>query len=147
MLIKKGVYHHLLKVTSAKNLISENIASTEECFTSRKSYALFTRYSMFCISNHSINCKVSDAMATIYTWERVHFVTYLSYNKSLGHKTWPTSRYSYGQYFQKMFWMIGRTGAWFQTLLNLPTWKAISQEPSMINFLFFHYFEGVESVD
>ena len=29
---KKVVYHHLLKVTSTKNLISENIASIEEFF-------------------------------------------------------------------------------------------------------------------
>ena len=94
-----------------KNLTLENIASIEEFFISWKIYALFSRYSMFCISNHSINCKVSDAMTSICTWERVHFVTYLLYHKSLGHETWPTSRYSYGQYFLKMFWKVGRNGA------------------------------------
>ena len=32
LLIKKGAYHHLLKVTSAKKLISENTASIENFF-------------------------------------------------------------------------------------------------------------------
>ena len=53
---------------------------------------------MFCISNHSANRKVCDTMTSISTLERVHFVTCLLYNKSLGHETGPTSRYSYRQY-------------------------------------------------
>ena len=54
---------------------------------------------MFCISKHSTKCKVSNAMKSICTSERVHFVTYLLYHKSLGHETWATSRYNYVQYF------------------------------------------------
>ena len=47
---------------------------------------------MFYISNRSISRKVCDAMMSISTLERVHFVTYLLYHMPSGHKTWPTSR-------------------------------------------------------
>ena len=92
---KKGVYHHFLKVTSAKKFSYRKYSLNWRFFLFH--YAQFSRYSMFCISNHSMNCKVSDAMASICTWDRVHFVTYLLYHESLGHDPWPTSRYSYGQ--------------------------------------------------
>ena len=35
-----------------------------------------------------------------------------------------------------MFSTIWRTGAYFQAFFNLPTWKTVSQEPSMIIFWF-----------
>ena len=94
-----------LRLPPLKNVITENMISDVQLknIISWKSCAPFLRYSMFCISNYSINCKVSDTMTSISTLERVHFVTCLLYHKSLGHKTGPTSRYSCGQYFQKMF--------------------------------------------
>ena len=58
-----------------KNVISENMVSDVQLknFISWKSCALFLRYSMFGISNYSINCKVCDAMMSISTLERAHF--------------------------------------------------------------------------
>ena len=111
LLIKEGAYDYLLKVTSAKKFNFRKYSLDWRIFFILwKSYVLFSRYSMFCISNNSINSKVSDAMTSTCTWERVHFVTYLLYHKSLGHEPWATSRYNYGKYCWKMFWMIGKTG-------------------------------------
>ena len=55
---------------SLKNVISENIVfdvQLKNFFISWKSYASFSRYAMSCIANHSINCKVCDAMTSIST--------------------------------------------------------------------------------
>ena len=85
-----------LSLPSLKNVISEYIVPDVQL----KNFSFsWKSYAMFCISNHSINCKICDAMTSISTLERAYFVTYLLYHKSLGHETWPTSRYSYGQYF------------------------------------------------
>ena len=84
-----------LKLPSPKNVISENIVSDvplKNFFISWKSYPSFSRYSMFCISNHSAICNICDAMTSTSTLERIHFVTCLLYHKSSGHKTLPTSR-------------------------------------------------------
>ena len=35
----------------------------------------------------------------VYEREMVHFLTCLLYHKSFGPETWPTNRYSHGQYF------------------------------------------------
>ena len=87
------VYHHLFKVTSAKkcNFMVFNVQLKN--FISWKSYALFLRYSMFGISNDSINCKVCGAMTSISTLKRAGFITSLAYHKSLGHETGPTRKY------------------------------------------------------
>ena len=87
-----------LRLPSLKKGISENMASEVQLknFISWKSYALFLRYSMFGISNHSINCKVCDAMTRLSTLERVRFIACLLYHKLLGHEPGSSKRHGYG---------------------------------------------------
>ena len=67
---------------------------------------IFNVLYLFCIFNHSINCKFSDAMTSICTWERVHFVKYILYHNSLGHETRSTSMVM-GNIFRKCFeWLV-----------------------------------------
>ena len=68
-----------LRLPPLKNVISENIVSDVQLKNSIswKSYAHLLRYSVFCISNYSINCKVCNAMGSISTLEGTHFVTCL----------------------------------------------------------------------
>ena len=68
------LYQHLLKVTSAKkNVTSENLVSDvhlKNFLISWKCYAPFSRYIIFCISDHFINRKVCDIMTSISTQEK-----------------------------------------------------------------------------
>ena len=88
-----------LRLPPLKNVISENIVSDVQLknfFISWESYASFSRYSMFCIINHPINCKVCDAVMSNSTLKRICNISLC--HKLLGHQTGLTNRYSYGQY-------------------------------------------------
>ena len=88
-------------------------------FISWKSHVLFLIYSIFYISNYFMNFWICDAMMIVSTQESVHFWIHLLKHSMLGSEIWSTNRYEQGQFFSEIFWMIWRTGAKFQTLLNL----------------------------
>ena len=66
-------------------------------FISQKGYVPFSRYSNFCIFNHSIIYQICVVMMSIRTWDRVHSWIYLLNLNSLSHETWPIDRYKEGQ--------------------------------------------------
>ena len=59
----------------------------------------FLRYSIFYISNHSINFKIFDVVMSITTWGRIHYWIYLLNRKSLRNKIWAANTNSHKQYF------------------------------------------------
>ena len=108
----------------------------------RKSYVPFSRYSSFCIFNHSMIYQICDVMMSISAWGRVHFWIYLLNNNSLSHQTWPVDRYKQGQYFSGILWTIWRSGLNFHVLFNLPTCSNYTIT-SYIMISVFHFFEEV----
>ena len=99
-----------------KTITSQNVPSKAE-----ENYALFSRYSRFCIFNHPMNYKICDVMVSIRTWNRIHFWIYLLNLNSITRQTCSIDRYKQRQYFSKIFRGIWRTGAKFQALFTLAT--------------------------
>ena len=107
-----------LKVTSAELLKMCHLGHRLRiCLFHGK--VLSSRYSSFCIFNHSMLYQICDVMMSISTWDRVHLWMYFLNHNSLTHQTWSIHKYKPGQYFSKTFWIIRRTGAKF----NLPTFS------------------------
>ena len=90
-----------LKVTyylRCKTITSQNVPSKAQIknfFISQKNYVLFSRYSSFCIFNHSMIYQINDVtMMSISTWDKVHFLIYLLNDKSWSLQTWSVYRYT-----------------------------------------------------
>ena len=134
----KGYLHY--KTITSQNVLSE--AQVKNIFILWKYYALFSRYSSFCIFNHRMIYQICDVISII-TWDRVHFWIYLLNHNSISHHTWPTNRYKQGQYFSAIFWTIWRTGAKFQVPSNLAIYFKYLLT-SYVKIPVFHFFEKVK---
>ena len=115
-------------------------AQVNNFFVSWKSYVPYSRYSSFCIFNHTMIYQICDVMMT-WHMRRCIFWIYLFNHNSFTHQTWSIDRYKQGQYFSGIFWRIWRTGAKFQALFNLANCSKYSIT-NYVKFPVFHFFES-----
>ena len=128
------------KTTTSQNVPSE--AQIRNFFISKKNYVPFSRYSSFRIFNHPMIYQIREVTMTISTWDNLHFWIYLLNHNSWSHQTWSVDRYKQWQWFSVILWTTWRTGARFQVLCNLATFRNYSQT-KYVKIPVFSFFENV----